>query len=648
MAKLILYALVILTTSQFYGQNIDSLKQVILSSEDIEAKSEAYKAISNYYRRGDSVIFKRYLAEGISFAREINDIETELQLAFLYCKKLYSLGAYKSMIIQADSLIPRAKQQGLDELLGDLLNYKGNAYSNLSDYTNAAVTFIEYLAVAQGMEDNTKPVAMANNNIGMAFLNMERFDQAIPYLNRSLENQSLFDSGFKAHTYWNLGICYMEKRMFEEALDILKLGVAEAERKGDGYAAAGNQLCIGSVYVRQDSFEKGISAYTQAYQMSTRANLEPFKIIEALNGLIYAHNQLSRPQEAQRYIQLADSITDHNNLSDLRNREFLFQKGANLLQLGRPQEADAVFMRYSRAVDSLHNEENMQIIQTKETEFRTKEKEQMLELQRAELDFQRLLNILLGVGALLLVLIGFLVYRQQRLKIKHQKQEQELQEALLTVATNKKLEDQRLRIAKELHDNIGSQLTYLASAAQNIGIGMKKTSAKVTESKLKDLSDFSQEAIADLRDTIWVMNRSLISWDDLVERIRYLAHKVSNTTGIAVNVRKDGENDTVLNPAQTMNIFRIIQEAVNNAVKHAGANEIQIHLDVGPPALIQIQDDGKGYDPQNTMASNGMRNMQSRASKLDATLSITSGDKGTQVLLEIPDLKEAVESDRGQ
>jgi signal transduction histidine kinase len=642
MVKLIFYALLFLTCTQFFGQNIDSLKQIIISSEDIKAKSDAYKAITNYYRRKDSTLFKRYLRDGFAYARQIIDRDTEFQLSFIKCKSLYASGSYKELVEEVDSLMPILKQEGFLELQGDMLNYKGNAYSNLSDYSNAAVTFIDYLAVAQQMDNNAKPVAMANNNVGMAFLNMERYDQAIPYLNRSLDGQSEFDSGFKAHTYWNLGICYMEKRMFKEALEILALGVEEAERKSDGYAAAGNQLCIGSVYVRQDSFERGITAYSKAYDMSTKSNLEPFKLIEALNGLIYANNQLTRPEEAMKYVKLADSITEHHKLSDLRNREFLFQKGINLLLRDKPQEADAVFMRYSRAVDSLHNEENMQFIQTKETEFRTKEKEQMLELQQADLDFQHLLNTLLGVGALLLVLIGFLVFRQQRLKIKHQKQEQELKEALLTVATNKKLEEQRLRIAKELHDNIGSQLTYLASAAQNIGIGMKKVSAEVTENKLNDLSDFSQEAIADLRDTIWVMNRSLISWEDLAERIRYLAHKVSNTTGIQVTLQKEGDNDTVLNPAQTMNIFRIIQEAVNNAVKHAKAEKIRIKLTVGPPTLIEIRDDGEGYDPDKVASSSsGLRNMQSRADKLNASLNIATNSEGTQVSLVIPELQEA-------
>ena len=221
--------------------------------------------------------------------------------------------------------------------------------------------------------------------------------------------------------------------------------------------------------------------------------------------------------------------------------------------------------------------------------------------------------------------------------MKNQKQEQSLNEALLTVENNKKLEEQRQRIAKELHDNIGSQLTYLASAAQNIGSGMNRVSNDVTQEKLTELSNFSQEAITDLRDTIWVMNRNAISWEDLTERIRYLAHKVSNTTGIAVKVEKNGDDDTPLNPAKTMDIFRIIQEAVNNAVKHSKAREIKISVNTETPVVIEILDNGKGYDPSTvTTGSDGLRNMRSRATKLGAILDISTDTKGTSVRLQLP------------
>lgn len=638
MAKTFFKVLVFFCCIQLSGQNIDSLQQVLTSSKDPEAKAASYRTLVSYYRNQDSVLFKKYLTEGLSYARSLQDKETELKLAHNITMKLYSAADYNGVIKRTDSLVPIAETFKLTSLQADMLNYKGNSYSSLSEYPKALVVFLDYLDIAKKLIPETKQyVASATNNIGMAFLNMERYEQAIPYLKKSLAYQDEIERSFKAHTYWNLGICYMERERYEKALDIFKLGLREAERKNDAYAAAGNQLCIGSVYTRQDDFIKGLDAYTKAYQMCIDANLEPYKTIEAINGIIYSYNQRSLPNEALKYIEIADSITDVHNLSDLRNRQYLYFKSTTLLQLGRPREADDIHFRYTEAVDSLQNIKNLELIQTKETEFRTKEKEQQLKLQEAQLDSQRLWITALGGGALLLALIGFLVYRQQQLKLKHQQQEQALKEALHKVETTNKLEEQRLRISKELHDNIGSQLTYLSSAAQNISLGLKATSEEETKDKLEELSTFSQEAITDLRDTIWVMNQGAVSWNDLTERIQNLAHKVSNTTGIIVQVRKEGMNNSFLNPDQTINIYRIVQEAVNNAVKHAQATTIEISIHLKTPITITVLDNGIGYD-QNTVitGSHGLYNMESRAKKLQAVLDISSNSEGTKVYLQLP------------
>ena len=637
MGKSVFYFFICLFCTQVYGQDIDSLKQVISTSKDPEAKATSYKSIVHYYRTKDSTLFKKYLAEGLAYARDIKDKETELKLAHNLNMSLYFQGKYDEAIQRIDSLLPIAEANKLYTIQADMLNYKGNSYSSKSEYAKGIVVLLDYLALVKTLvPENKRAIAMANNNIGQGFLNMGSYEQAIPYLNTSLEYQDQIENSFKAHTYWNLGICYMERERFDKALEIFKLGLQEAELKNDGYAAAGNQICIGSVYTRQDNFDKGLSAYTKAYQMSIDANLEPYKIIEAINGVIYSYNQLSRPNDAMKYVTIADSITEVHKLTDLRNREFLYFKSTTLLQLGRPREADDVHFRYTEAIDSLQSIKNLELIQTKETEFRTKEKEQQLELQEAELNSQRLWITALSGGALLLALIGFLVYRQQQLKIKHQKQEQALKEALHKVETTNKLEEQRIRISKELHDNIGSQLTYLSSAAQNIGLSIKTVSPEITEEKLEKLSEFSQEAITDLRDTIWVMNRGTVSWDNLAERIRYLAHKVSNTTGITVEVNKKGDNDQLLGPDETINSYRIIQEAVNNAVKHAHATKIEININATSPILIEIIDNGKGYDIETVITgSHGLYNMESRAKKIGATLDISSNDKGTKVILKM-------------
>lgn len=638
MKQSVFYVLSFFLCTQLYGQNIDSLTQVIKTSKDPEAKTTSYKAIVNQYRSKDSTLFKKYLKEGLAYARSIKDKETELKLAHTFTLKFYYSGDYDTAIQRIDSLIPIAEKFELMSLQADMLNTKGNAYSSKSEYAKGLVVLLEYLSLAKTLvPQNKRALAMANNNIGQAFLNLERYEQAIPYLKNSLEYQDQIARNFKAHTYWNLGICHMERERYEKALEIFKLGLQEAELKNDTYAAAGNQLCIGSIYTRKDDFKKGLQAYSKAYTMCVDANLEPYKIIEALNGIIYSNNQLSLPKEAMKYVEIGDSISAVHELTDLRNRQFLYFKSTTLLQLGRPLEADDVHFRYTEAVDSLQNIKNLELIQEKETEFRTKEKEQQLQLQEVQLDSQRLWITVLGGGALLLALIGFLIYRQQQLKLKHQKQEQALQEALYKVETANKLEEQRVRISKELHDNIGSQLTYLSSAAQNIGLGLPKVSTEVTQEKLESLSEFSQEAIIDLRDTIWVMNKGTISWEDLTERIRYLAHKVSNTTGIPVEVTKTGNDETILGPDETINIYRIIQESVNNAVKHAHPTKIEINIQAASPNLIEIADNGNGYDVSTvTSASHGLYNMDSRAKKINAVLEIVSDATGTKVHLRLP------------
>ena len=638
MVKSFLLVLASLLLAPLYAQEqkIDSLKQVIATSNDVNAKAAAYKALVQQLKP-DTLLFKEYYKEGLAFARQNSDRETELKLAFINCRDLYDQGKYKAAIAVSDSLHPFFEEEGLLDLKARLFNIAGNSYALQSDYTKASVKYLEYLETAKRLEDEPSAIAMANNNVGMALLNMKRYEQAIPYIENSLTYQQKFDSQLKARALWNLGICQMELLMYDEALQTFKKGVVEANKVDDAYGAAGNQTCIASVLSRKRDFDRGIPAYIKAYEMSVDAGLEYFKIIEALSGVIWGYNMSNQPEKAVKYITIVDSIIETNNMPDIRNREYLFFKSTNLMLRGKPLEADPYFLRYEKALDSMYNVKNIEVIQQKETEFRTKEKEQQLELKEAELSSQRLITSLLAGGAFLLVFIGFLVYRQQRLKIKQQRQEQELKEALATVETKNKLEEQRLRISKELHDNIGSQLTYLASAAQNIGMGLNKTSEAVTQQKLDDLSTFSEEAIRDLRDTIWVMNHSSVTWDDLAERIRYLAHKVANTTGIAVLVHKKGENSSSLDPSQTMHVFRIIQEAVNNAVKHSEATKIEVYVYAENPAKIEIVDNGKGYELKDiSESSSGLTNMKARADDLNGKITLESDKNGSKVMLELP------------
>ncbi|NND62346.1 MAG: tetratricopeptide repeat protein [Flavobacteriaceae bacterium] len=639
--KYILYSLLTLwfciSSVIAQSQKIDSLSQVIASVNEPAEKGEAYHSLLEELISNKSEDYVKTYKEALTFANQSNLKELSYRFQILNLKRERRLRNVDLVIRKADSLLKTISEEEMLPIQAALLDVKGASYGDIPDYANTASAYFDKLELLKKYSEDPYEFARGYHALGWALMNSKNYNKALEYFNTSIEYQGQFDSKFRPNTYWNMGICYMEQNDFEPALEILNRGVEEALRTNNADAAAGNQTCIASVYVRQDKFEKGLGAYKKAYQMAVDANQPAFKIIEALNGIIYSYNQLATPFEAIPYIKTADSLIEANDYSEIRTRQFLFQKTNNLLQRGLPQEADEVFKKYERAYDSIRERRNQATIQEKETLFRTKEKEQELLLRNEELKNQRIVTFALSAGVLLLGLVGFLLIRQQRNKIRLQKQEQQLKEALHKVETKNKLEEQRQRISKELHDNIGSQLTYISSSAQNIGLALEQNKTEKIQEKIDQLSDFSLEAIADLRDTVWVMNYTSVSWETLKERVQYLANKVSNATGLEMEVNLIGSNDQLLKPEDTLNIFRIIQEAVNNAIKHSQAEKITVNINVSPSVSIEIVDNGQGFNEKElTTASTGLASMKSRAQRLSGTLEVNSSGDGTRIALVLP------------
>jgi signal transduction histidine kinase len=240
--------------------------------------------------------------------------------------------------------------------------------------------------------------------------------------------------------------------------------------------------------------------------------------------------------------------------------------------------------------------------------------------------------------ATLLALLGVLFYNQQKLKNRQLKKEGELKQALARIETQNKLQEQRLRISRDLHDNIGAQLTFVTSSVDNLKYGLKDADEKVSL-RLGTISAFTTQTIYELRDTIWAMNKTEISFEDLQGRI---SNFIDNAGSAAEHVEFSFQVSEAIDASKTvssvtgMNMYRIIQEAVNNALKYAKANVIivRISLNDGDKNVIVIQDNGKGFDVQNAALGNGLINMKKRARDIEGTIEIKSmKDKGTCITL---------------
>lgn len=236
----------------------------------------------------------------------------------------------------------------------------------------------------------------------------------------------------------------------------------------------------------------------------------------------------------------------------------------------------------------------------------------------------RLLMILGGMGLIILMVRYFTLVRL-RWKLK------KLEDA-------QRISNERLRISRELHDNVGSQLTYLISGLEASEMMLKNNKISRLENNIGNLQESARESIQQLRQAIWALNREEISCSALAEQFHSWMNKMLEPhPRIHLTFHTDIQNDSVLDPLKGLNIYRILQEAVNNVIKHAEAGKLEIMIQSNQTRLeITIRDNGKGFDPEKA-EGNGLKGMKHRAQEIGGIVSVLSSPgNGSFFTLTIP------------
>ena len=202
-----------------------------------------------------------------------------------------------------------------------------------------------------------------------------------------------------------------------------------------------------------------------------------------------------------------------------------------------------------------------------------------------------------------------------------------------------KLQAMRNRIAQDLHDDIGATLGSINIFSEVAKNRLNANSNKVGEA-LNNISEASKEIIEKMNDIIWTVNPNNDSTVELVNRMKSFAVLILSQTDIEYNFSIDAfETKIKFTMMQRKNIFLICKEAIHNAVKYSSCKKIEIILtSVNRTVMLQIIDDGKGFDVNNTTSlnGNGLKNMNTRAKEISAYLIVNSTpNKGTTVTLTI-------------
>ncbi len=199
------------------------------------------------------------------------------------------------------------------------------------------------------------------------------------------------------------------------------------------------------------------------------------------------------------------------------------------------------------------------------------------------------------------------------------------------------LEEERQRIARELHDSIGQNLLLMKLNLQNFeNIFPRNDNGK---NNYDDIIESLEKTIIELKSILFDLKPKILEEMGLGPALKSLCHKISNETKIKGSVNITGL-DKRLNSKIEMSLFRIIQEALNNIVKHSNANEFNIQLIYNENLIrLMISDDGKGIMKKdfNNIKGLGLVNMRERIESLKGNFKIDSSpNNGTLLIFEIP------------
>ena len=195
----------------------------------------------------------------------------------------------------------------------------------------------------------------------------------------------------------------------------------------------------------------------------------------------------------------------------------------------------------------------------------------------------------------------------------------------------------RTRIATDLHDDIGANLTKIAIlsevARQQLG-----PEGAGESGPLGAIARISRESVASMSDIVWAVDPRRDGLPDLVRRMRLHAEELFSPRGVALEFEAPGEGRLRLGAGVRRDVFLVFKEALNNAARHSGCSRVAVQLRLeGGGLSLRVADDGAGFDPAVESDGQGLASMRRRAKRLGAALEVGSArGKGTEIVLRVP------------
>lgn len=539
-----------------------------------------------------------YGNKALEIFKELKDLNKQIYVLNNMAKSYKTAGKHEQATQLFFEALPIAIE--LEDPLWELWLYQGISI-NFHDFSNYSKGVYygkkAYEIALKNLEKDPISVVHALNAIGINFDDWEKYDSALFYHYKVMDLKDRLDTIQIGFTYNNIGNTLIKLDRFAEAENWIKTAVKISEINSPNainihYNLATNYTNLGRINYKTSNFLEAKKYLFIAKEYSLKSNSKE-KLKDCYDAFYELYKVSNFPDSALFYHELSSEISD-----------------------------------------SIFNEKNAKLITETEIKYQVAEKEKILAQEK--LKNQKILfgSVSIVLTLVVLLIVGSLLMRQQKLKNLQQQKEIELQKVLAQVETQNKLQEQRLTISRDLHDNIGVQLTFIIMSVDHLKQAFKPINEKIIE-QFDSINSFTKSTILELRDTIWAMNQVEMTWEDIRVRMLNFMQKarLSEKTKVEIDLDESLE-DKKLTSFHGVNIYRILQECIHNAVKHADANLIKIQISTPQPDQIQltIEDDGVGFDLEETDLGNGILNLKKRVSDLKGKFSLQSRpNQGTRI-----------------
>ncbi|WP_430898569.1 MULTISPECIES: tetratricopeptide repeat-containing sensor histidine kinase [unclassified Paraflavitalea] len=514
--------------------------------------------------------------------------------------------------------------------------FKGN-YDKAADYYFKALHLFE-----EG--SNKKELGNTLNDIAKLYRKTRDLDQSLRYYDRAMDVFKSMNDSEGMQMIWNeSGVVFEYKEDFPEAIrrytESLKIAEARKDLVGVGYAKS----FIAGVQVIQKNFKPAEVNLLEALKI--RENLkDSFAVALTQTDLGVLYNASGDYQKAIKAFELSNKTAATLKYAELQSANYR-ELSSIAASMGDDKSALKYYQQYTSIKDSLFNlDKNKQIVELN-TKYETEKKEQQIMLQNSQLSLQQseivrknitlVAVIVLSVLAFLLVYSGYKRYQLKQATLLQQ--ERIVQQELATRAVLEAEERERQRIAKDLHDGVGQMMSAAKMNLSSIEpeIAFRGTDQKNRFDKIIQLVD---ESCKEVRTVSHNMMPNALLKSGLASAIREFIDKIDDRI-IKVDLYSEGLNERLDINTETV-LYRVIQECVNNVIKHAQANHLDISLIKDRDGIsATIEDNGKGFDTSKTdvFEGIGLKNIRTRVEFLKGEVDFNSEPgKGTLVAIHIP------------